>query len=306
MAKYGQADQRCLLWSNILDEIVVFGVKYYPPDPTKVGNELTKYMLCLQLRKDIEENKIECSFGVQILLASYCLQSELGEYQMTEDYQKKAINYVLMDNPSMEYLATIREAHKMLNQLTNTEADVHFLDIVRKLPRYSFEFFEGEVIDGLAVTFGVGCIGIVIYLDSLRMFRFTWLKIVKLSYRGLHFIVKFGQKGKYTTQTYRMKNQRQAKSLWKRSVDNHVFFRLTVNLPSRKGILNTLKTDQSLLSFKQTSYSQDMNRGITNNTSADTDLRRAVLKVTQVPVDVFVEEISSHDNFGHSLVRKCL
>lgn len=39
-----------------------------------------RYYLCLQLRKDILQGRLPCSFVTLALLGSYALQSELGEY----------------------------------------------------------------------------------------------------------------------------------------------------------------------------------------------------------------------------------
>lgn len=39
-----------------------------------------RYYLCLQLRKDILQGRLPCSFVTLSLLGSYALQSELGEY----------------------------------------------------------------------------------------------------------------------------------------------------------------------------------------------------------------------------------
>lgn len=41
---------------------------------------LGRYYLCLQLRKDIIQGRLPCSFVTLALLGSYALQSELGEY----------------------------------------------------------------------------------------------------------------------------------------------------------------------------------------------------------------------------------
>lgn len=50
-----------------------------------------RYYLCLQLRKDILQGRLPCSFVTLALLGSYALQSELGEYDpevQSPDYAK--------------------------------------------------------------------------------------------------------------------------------------------------------------------------------------------------------------------------
>lgn len=51
-----------------------------------------RYYLCLQLRKDILQGLLPCSFVTLALLGSYALQSELGEYDSevhADDYAKE-------------------------------------------------------------------------------------------------------------------------------------------------------------------------------------------------------------------------
>ncbi|XP_010781612.1 protein 4.1-like, partial [Notothenia coriiceps] len=57
-----------------------FNVKFYPPDPAQLSEDITRYYLCLQLRKDILQGRLPCSFVTLSLLGSYALQSELGEF----------------------------------------------------------------------------------------------------------------------------------------------------------------------------------------------------------------------------------
>lgn len=48
-----------------------FEVKFYPPDPAGLQEDLTRYQLCLQIRNDILAGRLPCTFVTYGLLGSY-------------------------------------------------------------------------------------------------------------------------------------------------------------------------------------------------------------------------------------------
>ena len=59
---------------------VWFQVRFYPPDPAHLQEDLTRYQLCLQIQQDVKTGKLPCSFVTHALLGAYLVQSELGDY----------------------------------------------------------------------------------------------------------------------------------------------------------------------------------------------------------------------------------
>lgn len=57
-----------------------FAVKFYPPEPSQLQEDITRYHLCLQVRNDILEERLSCTFVTHALLGSYLVQSEMGDY----------------------------------------------------------------------------------------------------------------------------------------------------------------------------------------------------------------------------------
>ena len=57
-----------------------FKVKFYPPEPSTLREDITRWQLTLQIRKDIAIGKLPCSFVTHALLGSYIVQAELGDY----------------------------------------------------------------------------------------------------------------------------------------------------------------------------------------------------------------------------------
>lgn len=71
-----------------------------------------RYYLCLQLRKDILQGLLPCSFVTLALLGSYALQSELGEYDSevhADDYAKEM---KMVQGQTKELADKMTELHK--------------------------------------------------------------------------------------------------------------------------------------------------------------------------------------------------
>lgn len=102
---------------NILAEPYKLGfeVKFYPPDPATLQEDITRYQLCLQIRNDILTGRLPCSFVTHALLGSYLVQSELGDYDpdhMSKDYLKE-FRFAPNQTPELEEkVAELHRTHK--------------------------------------------------------------------------------------------------------------------------------------------------------------------------------------------------
>ena len=72
------------LFSITEDCKCIFQVKFYPPEPAQLQEDLTRYQMCLQIQNDIKNGKLPCSFVTHALLGAYLVQSELGDYDSEE------------------------------------------------------------------------------------------------------------------------------------------------------------------------------------------------------------------------------
>lgn len=77
-------------------------------------------------------------------------------------------------------------------------------------------------------------------LYRLRINRFAWPKILKISYKRHHFYIKIrpGEFEQYeSTIGFKLANHRAAKKLWKSCVEHHTFFRLMTPEPNTRSTL---------------------------------------------------------------------
>uniref|UniRef100_A0A3B3HJA0 Erythrocyte membrane protein band 4.1 like 3 n=1 Tax=Oryzias latipes TaxID=8090 RepID=A0A3B3HJA0_ORYLA len=206
-----------------------FNVKFYPPDPSQLSEDITRYYLCLQLRDDVVSGRLPCSFATHTVLGSYTVQSELGDY----DPEEMASDYVselrLAPNQTKELEEKVMELHKTYKGMTPAEAEMHFLENAKKLSMYGVDLHHAKDSEGVEIMLGVCASGLLIYRDKLRINRFAWPKILKISYKRNNFYIKI-RPGEFeqfeSTIGFKLPNHRAAKRLWKVCVEHHTFFRL--------------------------------------------------------------------------------
>ncbi|XP_077411643.1 band 4.1-like protein 3 isoform X11 [Vanacampus margaritifer] len=232
-----------------------FNVKFYPPDPAQLTEDITRYYLCLQLRDDVVSGRLPCSFATHTVLGSYTVQSELGDYDPEELGSDYISELRFAPNQTKELEEKVMELHKTYKGMTPAEAEMHFLENAKKLSMYGVDLHhaklvgrlyqglaraEGEDSEGVEIMLGVCASGLLIYRDRLRINRFAWPKILKISYKRTNFYIKI-RPGEFeqfeSTIGFKLPNHRAAKRLWKVCVEHHTFFRLVCpEVPPKKFI----------------------------------------------------------------------
>ncbi|XP_039636997.1 band 4.1-like protein 2 isoform X8 [Perca fluviatilis] len=222
----------------------VFNVKFYPPDPSLLTEDITRYLLCLQLREDVASGRLPCSFVTHALLGSYTLQAEVGDYEPDQPRPLDNVSQLTFaPNQSKEMEEKILELHKSHRGMTPAQADAQFLENAKKLSMYGVDLHHAKDSEGVDIMLGVCANGLLVYKDRLRINRFAWPKILKISYKRNNFYIKIrpGETEQFeSTVGFKLQNHRSAKRLWKVCVENHSFFRLNAPEPPAKARFLTL------------------------------------------------------------------
>ncbi|XP_076610502.1 protein 4.1 isoform X3 [Chaetodon auriga] len=207
-----------------------FNVKFYPPDPAQLSEDITRYYLCLQLRKDILQGRLPCSFVTLALLGSYALQSELGEYDPEVHGNEYAKDMKMAQGQTKELEDKMMELHHTYRSMSPAQADLMFLENAKKLSMYGVDLHQAKDLDGVDIMLGVCSSGLMVYKDKLRINRFPWPKVLKVSYKRSSFFIKIrpSEVEQYESAIgFKLPNYKAAKKLWKVCVEHHTFFRLT-------------------------------------------------------------------------------
>uniref|UniRef100_A0A8C6PTS5 Protein 4.1 n=1 Tax=Nothobranchius furzeri TaxID=105023 RepID=A0A8C6PTS5_NOTFU len=207
-----------------------FNVKFYPPDPAQLSEDITRYYLCLQLRKDIFQGRLPCSFVTLAVLGSYALQSELGEYDPELHGDRYAKEMKMVPGQTKELEDKMMELHHTYRSMSPAQADLMFLENAKKLSMYGVDLHQAKDLDGVDIMLGVCSGGLMVYKDKLRINRFPWPKVLKVSYKRSSFFIKIrpSETEQYESAIgFKLPNYKAAKKLWKVCVEHHTFFRLT-------------------------------------------------------------------------------
>ncbi|TSP09125.1 Band 4.1-like protein 3 [Bagarius yarrelli] len=215
-----------------------FNVKFYPPDPSQLCEDITRYYLCLQLRYDVVSGRLPCSFATHALLGSYIAQSELGDYDPEELGSDYISDLRFAPNQTRELEEKVVDLHRSYKGMTPAEAEMLFLENAKKLSMYGVDLHHAKDSEGVEIMLGVCGSGLLIYRDRLRINRFAWPKILKISYKRNSFYIKI-RPGEFeqfdSTIGFKLPNHKAAKRLWKVCVEHHTFFRLvTPEAPAKK------------------------------------------------------------------------
>eukprot|EP00099_Drosophila_melanogaster_P025902 NP_725864.1 coracle, isoform C [Drosophila melanogaster] len=217
---------------------LTFAVKFYPPEPSQLKEDITRYHLCLQVRNDILEGRLPCTFVTHALLGSYLVQSEMGDYDAEEMPTRAYLkDFKIAPNQTAELEDKVMDLHKTHKGQSPAEAELHYLENAKKLAMYGVDLHPAKDSEGVDIMLGVCASGLLVYRDKLRINRFAWPKILKISYKRHHFYIKIrpGEFEQYeSTIGFKLANHRAAKKLWKSCVEHHTFFRLMTPEPVSK------------------------------------------------------------------------
>ncbi|XP_036759691.2 band 4.1-like protein 2 isoform X2 [Manis pentadactyla] len=209
--------------------LFTFNVKFYPPDPSQLTEDITRYFLCLQLRQDIASGRLPCSFVTHVLLGSYTLQAELGDYDPEDHDSNDLSDFLFAPAQTKELEEKVAELHKTHRGLSPAQADSQFLENAKRLSMYGVDLHQAKDSEGVDIKLGVCANGLLIYKDRLRINRFAWPKILKISYKRSNFYIKVrpAELEQFeSTIGFKLPNHRAAKRLWKVCVEHHTFYRL--------------------------------------------------------------------------------
>ncbi|KAM3962626.1 LOW QUALITY PROTEIN: protein tyrosine phosphatase Meg [Aphomia sociella] len=216
-------------------------VRFYPPEPSRLAEEYTRYLLCLQLRKLLLDGRMAAPKNTGLLLASFTVQAELGDYNVSEHPPNYLSEMCLLPKQTSEDERKIRELHKLHKGQAPADAEANFLEHAKRLDCYGVESHPAKDYNGKDIFIGVTSIGIVVFQNNVRVNTFSWSKIVKISFKKKQFFIQLKREPSESYDTvlgFNMRSGRAAKALWRCSVERHGFFRLRA--PRRRPLLGAL------------------------------------------------------------------
>ncbi|KAK7863894.1 hypothetical protein R5R35_007226 [Gryllus longicercus] len=206
-----------------------FRVKFYVSDPSKLQEEYTRYHFYLQIRHDIMQGRLQLPPSTACLLASYTVQSELGDYHPEEHAPGYLQSLQLIPGLTDEMEKKIAELHKLHKGQTPADAEFNFLDHAKRMDMYGVDLHRARDSTNREIQLGVTSVGLVVFQNAVRINTFSWSKIVKISFKRKQFFIQLRREPSESYDTllgFNMTTYRSSKNLWKSCVEHHTFFRL--------------------------------------------------------------------------------
>ncbi|XP_020282363.1 FERM domain-containing protein 5 isoform X1 [Pseudomyrmex gracilis] len=217
-----------------MHEIVLcFRVKFYPPDPLRLKEEITRYQVYQQLKRDLLYGRLCCSPGEAALLVACIVQSELGDY----DPEIHDGNYISEHKLLKTQTPTIEEKAMDIHQtqvkgFTPEQAENYFLRIASQLDTYAVDPHPVKDPDkGTQLHLGINHSGILTFQDSRKIQQFRWSEVQKINFEGKMFIVHVTINEDLRTKKkhlvgYKCPTATNCRHVWRCAIEQMLFFTL--------------------------------------------------------------------------------
>ncbi|KAM8865652.1 FERM domain-containing protein 3 isoform 1-T1 [Synchiropus picturatus] len=203
-----------------------FRVKFYPHEPMKIKEELTRYLLYLQLKRDIYHGRLLCPFIEAAYLGACIIQAELGDYDQEEHPSDYIRDFKLFPKQSLKLERKIMEIHKTeLRGQCSALAELNMLQRAFILETYGVDPHPVKDFTGSTAFLGFTATGFVVFQGNKRIHLLKWADVSKLKFEGKTFYVIGIQKEKKLVLTFHTSTPAACKHLWKCGVENQAFYK---------------------------------------------------------------------------------
>ncbi|XP_010631205.1 FERM domain-containing protein 3 isoform X1 [Fukomys damarensis] len=203
-----------------------FRVKFYPHEPLKIKEELTRYLLYLQIKRDIFHGRLLCSFSDAAYLGACIVQAELGDYDPDEHLENYISEFEIFPKQSQKLERKIMEIHK--NDLRGQNPPVAEFNLLLKahtLETYGVDPHPCKDSTGTTTFLGFTAAGFVVFQGNKRIHLIKWPDVCKLKFEGKTFHVIGMQKEKKAMLAFHTSTPAACKHLWKCGVENQAFYK---------------------------------------------------------------------------------
>uniref|UniRef100_A0A672RLR6 FERM domain-containing protein 5 n=1 Tax=Sinocyclocheilus grahami TaxID=75366 RepID=A0A672RLR6_SINGR len=203
-------------------------VKFYPPDPAALKEEITRYLVFLQIKRDLYHGRLLCKTSDAAMLAAYILQAEIGDYDPGKHPEGYSSKFQFFPKHSEKLERRIAEIHKteLIGQTPET-AELKFLQKAEMLETYGVDPHPCKDVSGNPAFLAFTPFGFIVLQGNKRVHFLKWDEVTKLKFEGKTFHIYANQKeDKKIILTYFAPTPEACKHLWKCGVENQAFYKL--------------------------------------------------------------------------------
>nr|XP_020475584.1 FERM domain-containing protein 5-like [Monopterus albus] len=203
-------------------------VKFYPPDPAALKEEITRYLVFLQVKRDLYHGRLLCKTSDAALLAAYILQAEIGDYDPGKHPEGYSSKFQFFPKHSERLERRIAEIHKteLIGQTPET-SELNFLQKAQMLETYGVDPHPCKDVSGNPAFLAFTPFGFTVLQGNRRIHFLKWEEVTKLKFEAKTFHIYANQKeDKKIILTYFAPTPEACKHLWKCGVENQAFYKL--------------------------------------------------------------------------------
>ncbi|XP_034144208.1 FERM domain-containing protein 5 isoform X6 [Esox lucius] len=203
-------------------------VKFYPPDPAALKEEITRYLVFLQIKRDLYHGRLLCKTSDAAMLAAFILQAEIGDYDPGKHPEGYSSKFQFFPKHSEKLERRIADIHKteLMGQTPET-SELNFLQKAQMLDTYGVDPHPCKDVSGNPAFLAFTPFGFVVLQGNKRVHFLKWNEVTKLKFEGKTFHIYANQKeDKKIILTYFAPTPEACKHLWKCGVENQAFYKL--------------------------------------------------------------------------------
>ncbi|CAK6963960.1 FERM domain-containing protein 5-like [Scomber scombrus] len=203
-------------------------VKFYPPDPAALREEITRYLVFLQVKRDLYHGRLLCKTSDAALLAAYILQAEIGDYDPGKHPEGYSSKFQFFPKHSEKLERRIADIHKteLIGQSPET-SELNFLQKAQMLETYGVDPHPCKDVSGNPAFLAFTPFGFTVLQGNRRVHFLKWDEVTKLKFEAKTFHIYANQKeDKKIILTYFAPTPEACKHLWKCGVENQAFYKL--------------------------------------------------------------------------------
>ncbi|XP_077432321.1 tyrosine-protein phosphatase non-receptor type 3 [Vanacampus margaritifer] len=226
-----------------------FRVRFFISDPNSLQHEQTRNLYFLQIRSDINEGRLQCPLSSAVVLASYAVQSELGDHCPSQQsgYLSK---WHFIPEQDENFISKVEDLHPKHKGLKKSEAELCFLNTARTLELYGVELHAALDTNNAPLMVGLASSGVAIFCNMICSSFFPWGNIIKISFKRKRFFIHLKQKHGETQNcvvSLVLLCPKTCKNLWRSCVDHHFFFSCNRTARSPKHDNSTVHSYRKLI-----------------------------------------------------------
>ncbi|CAB0005793.1 unnamed protein product [Nesidiocoris tenuis] len=222
-----------------------FRVKFYPPDPFKLKEDITRYHIFLQLKRDLVHGRLYCTQHESSYLAALIVQAEYGDYDPDVHIDNYVTAMKLLLKQTQQIEEKIMEIHQdELKGMEPTTAENTFLRKVVTLDTYGIDPHPVKDHKGNQLYLGINYQGILTFQGVLKLHHFRWPEVNKLKFEGKMFIIHLIYREKKHTVGFKCPTVSACRHVWRCAIEQMLFF----TVPSSSSIPSVI-TGGSIFSF---------------------------------------------------------